>query len=65
MKRYRAYNTRTGESVYLGRLTRQDLQPFFLRYKREAGVANLHNRKEVTYGQLTESRNQYGGKKKQ
>ncbi len=37
MKRYSAYNIKTGESVYLGRLSRQDLQPLFLRYKREAG----------------------------
>ncbi len=37
MKRYMAYNKRTGQTVYLGSLSRPDLQPMFLRYKRELG----------------------------
>jgi len=37
MKHYRAINVRTGEKLYLGLLSRRELQPAFSRYSREDG----------------------------
>ncbi len=37
MKHYRAINVKTGEKLYLGLLTREELQPAFSHYLREDG----------------------------